>query len=702
MHDPSTLRPLYAPRNIAVIGASNNVAKFGGRPIAYMKKTGFAGDIFPVHPKESKIQGLRAYRDVREIGEAVDLAMIAVPGPLVLDTARACAEAGVGAAVVIASGFAESDSDGDGGIWQRELTSLARTSGMRVLGPNCMGTASVLNGAVTTFATVYEFFTLRPGSIATVTQSGAMGAHLLVLAAQRGLGAHSMVTTGNECDIDVAECIGYLAEDPDVSVIACYLEGCNRPDVLQASLESARRNGKPVVALKVGATDVGAQAAGTHTASLAGSDAVFDAVLKSYGVHRVSNLDEMLLVSSACAAGKYPQGRRLGIVTISGGGGVMAADAAVENGLEVPELPQPAQDKLKALMPFAAVRNPVDTTAQVTNQLELLEQNLEVMVDEGNCHAVVLFLAYVGLSPRVWKGLREILLSFRAKYPDALVVCTGLYEPEDAQLLAEHGYMVIEDLTDGVAMVAVLERFARSFEKASVDSGQPSTELEPMQSIGSSLNEFEAAKALSAAGVPVLETVVVQSADEVAEAAERLSGPLALKLLSPDIAHKSDIGGVKLNVNGSQAARMAFDDIVANAKRAQPDAQIDGVLVAPMAGEGVETILGVVMDPVFGPAVMLGLGGIFTEILEDTVVRPAPVSRDTALEMVNALRGKALLNGARGQAPSDVDALVDAICALANFAHVNREAIAGVDINPFLVRPKGHGAVALDALIVPK
>ncbi|MBT6272877.1 MAG: acetate--CoA ligase family protein [Chromatiales bacterium] len=408
----------------------------------------------------------------------------------------------------------------------------------------------------------------------------------------------------------------------------------------------------------------------------------------------------MLLVASACSAGKYPVGRRLGIVTISGGGGVMAADAAVEHGLEVPALPQHAQDTLKALMPFAAVRNPVDTTAQVSNEIGLLERNLEVMLDEGDCHALVLFLAYVGLSPRVWADLRDMLIPFRARYPDALIVCTGMYKPEDTALLQGHGYLVVEDLTDGVAMVAVLERFARSFESATTQS-TPGLEMAPASIPSHALNEYDAARLLGEAGVPVMPSVVVTSAEEASSAAATMDGPVVLKLLSADIPHKSDIGGVKLGVVGDGAVREAFEQIMASAHAAKPEATIDGILVMPMAGEGVETILGIVMDEVFGPAVMLGLGGIFAEIMEDVVIRPAPVTQETALAMIAALRGQALLTGARGRKPSDVNALASAIVALSNFASANSEAIAGIDINPFLVHPEGQGAVALDALIVP-
>ncbi len=690
-----SLRPLYAPNNIVVIGASNDRRKFGGRPIHYMQRDGYQGVIYPVNPRETEIQGLKAYADVRDIEAEIDLALIAVPAARVTEAAQACAEAGVKSAVVIASGFAEADLEG-GTESQRRLTEIANETGMRILGPNCLGTVSLHNGAVTTFASFFDLDMPKPGGIAIASQSGAIGGHILVLAGQRGIGVHSMMTTGNECDVDVAECIAYAATDPSVSVITTYFEGCRKPDVLRAALEQARLNRKPVIAMKVGATDIGAAAVSTHTAALAGSDAVFDAVLRSHGAYRARSIGEMLELAAACAAGKYPAGKRLAIVTISGGGGIIAADAAVEHGLDVPAMPAEAQRILKDLMPFAAVRNPVDTTAQVANNAELLRRNLEVVLDQGGCDAVVLFMTYAGAIKSYWENLKVMLPAFRARYPGALVVCAGLFQRDDAALLRDHGYMVVEDLNEAVAIVAQLEKFAAAFactpNDATAGAGKVSVPTRP-------LNEYDASRLLDAAGVPMISAHVAGSADEAVAAAERVGWPVVLKLLSPDVAHKTEIGGVRLGLESVDVVRSAYDDIVAAARDKAHQATVDGVLVAPMATDGVETILGVVMDAVFGPVIMFGLGGIITELFEDVTFRPAPFDIDEAYRMINEIKGVALLQGARGKPPADIDALAKAISNLSAFAHANRDRLAGVDINPFLVRTRGEGVVGLDALI---
>lgn len=692
------LSAIYNPRSIAVVGASNNKLKFGGRPIHYMQRLGFAGELYPINPNSTEIQGLRPYPSLAAVGASIDLALIAVPAAGVVGAARDCAAAGVRVAVVIASGFTESDADGEGAKWQSELCAIAASSGMRIIGPNCMGTAAVHSGAITTFATFYDMYTPRPGGIAIASQSGAVGGHTLVLAAERGLGIHSMVTTGNECDVDVAECILYAADDPSVSVIAAYFEGCKHPEILREALERARVNRKPVVALKVGSTELGAQAAGTHTASLAGSDAAFDAVLKAHGAYRAESLDDLLEMAAACDAGMLPSGKRLGVVTVSGGGGVMAADAAGEFGLDVPALPDNAQHILKQLMPFAAVRNPVDTTAQVSNDMNLLRRSLEVVLDEGSCDAVLVFLTYAGTNPRIWAMLKVMLIEFRQRSPRALVVLTGLYRPEDAVLLREHGYLIVEDLRTGVKAVSVLDQFRRSFDAPASTarvSMQASVELQQP----GPLNEHAAARILSAAGVPMAPAWAVTNAEEAVAAHARAGGPVVVKLLSPDIVHKSDIGGVKLGLNNAADVRDAFDSVVTAGRAADGDARIDGALVAPMIGGGVETILGIVMDDAFGPAVMFGLGGVFTEIFEDVAFRIAPIDTAQAHRMIRETRGFALLDGVRGRAPADVDALAEALAKLSEFAVANRDWIAGIDINPFVVRDKGEGAIGLDAVI---
>ncbi len=415
-----SLKPLFDPASIAIVGASNDVQKFGGRPIRYSLEGGYKGRILPINPKGGEIQGLKAYRDIREAPGPVDMAIVSVPAAGVVEAIEQCAEAKVRSVVIFSSGFAE--LGGEGEAWQARLSEIARASGTRLVGPNCMGMLNVKAAAVGTFSSAFEHGWPRAGGVAVMSQSGAVGSHCLVLARQRGLGLRGWVTTGNECDVDVAELIAFCAEDPETKVIVAYMEGCKRPEAFCAALEQARRAGKPVVIMKVGASDVGRIAASSHTASLAGADEVFDAVFRQYGVHRARTLDDLIDIAAACSAGQFPTGRKLGVVTISGGVGVLSSDAAAQHGLEVPELPQPTQAKLKALMPFATPRNPVDTTASVLNDMRLLRESLDAILTDGGVDAVLCFLTSLGYSKRMMPQLHEVLGEIRAKHPDRLVV----------------------------------------------------------------------------------------------------------------------------------------------------------------------------------------------------------------------------------------------------------------------------------------
>ena len=692
-----SLKPLFDPTSIAIIGASDDIYKFGGRPIFYMKQSGFDGPIYPINPKGGEIQGLKAYADVREIGEPVDLAVVSVPAKGVVDQIAACAEAGVKGAVIFSSGFAETDAEGE--AWQRRLTEIARESGIRLVGPNCMGMLNVKHRAIGTFSSMFDHGWPRPGNITILSQSGAVGSHTLVLARERGLGVRGWMTTGNECDVDVADCMLFAAEDPETDVLAIYMEGCRNPERLIQALETARRRKKAVVVMKVGASEVGAVAASSHTASLAGADKIFDAVYRQHGAYRVHSLAELLEVSAACSTGRYPKGRRLGIVTVSGGAGVMASDAAATAGLEVPALPEAAQKELKALMPFAAVRNPVDTTAQVLNNIDLLRRNLEVMLEVGDVDATLLFLSSVGYNERLMAPIREVLVETLDQHEDALLVASVMLKAEDKALLEERHVIHIEDPSRAVALIGVLAGLRESFDRP-VAEAPPALPATARPAGTELLNEVDAAALLRAAGLPVAECRLVASREEAVAAAAGFGGRVVLKVVLPDIQHKSEVGGVRVGLEGAEAVDAAHDEILASARAHAPDARIDGIMVAPMLSGGVECILGTSTDPVFGPVVAFGLGGIFVEVLRDVTFRVAPFGLDEAHRMMAEVQGFAMLEGVRGEAGADLDALAEALARLSVFAAANRDTVESIDLNPVLALP--DGIVALDALVVPK
>ena len=692
-----SLTALLHPRSIAIIGASDDPARIGGRPLAYTRDAGFGGPIFPVNPRRATVQGLPAFPTVADVPEPVDTAIIAVPAPAVVGTAEACAEAGVKAVVVFSAGFAEAGDDGR--RRQDALTAIAGASGMRIVGPNCLGIYNSEIGFYATFTTTLEAAHPVPGGVGLVSQSGAYGSHLSLLATRRRIGIRFFVTTGNECDVDVAETIGWLARHPDISVIVAYVEGIADRDRLLASLAAARERGKPVVLQKVGRTEIGADAVRSHTATLAGSDAVYDGVFRQFGVHRARDAEEMLDVAYAATFGAFPASRRVALISISGGVGVQMADEAVACGLEVTPMSDRAQARLKAQLPYASPRNPVDITAQAFNDLDLIRSNLDVVLEEDAYDAVVAFFTFVAAAEAMVEPVRAILQDARRRHPDRLLVLSIVGPPDVVQHYEAAGCPVFEDPSRAVRAVAALARLAESFERPRA-TPPPPPPVEPLPP--APVGEAEARRILAGAGLPMVASRLCGTAGRAAEAAAALGFPVALKIASPDIAHKSDVGGVALDLGTPDAVAEAFAAVTDKARAACPRARLDGVLVSPIVRDGVEMILGAQHDPTFGPVVMCGLGGVFVEVLADVSFRPAPFDDIEAHRMLRELQGYPLLAGARGRPPGDVDALAAALAALSRFAAAHAERLASAELNPVVVRPAGHGVIALDALIVPR
>jgi acyl-CoA synthetase (NDP forming) len=694
------LAPLFHPRSIAVIGASSDPHKIGGRTFRYIRDHWKGGQLYPINDRYPEVQGVPTIPSVDALPEGVDLAFVIVPAPAVPLAADACAARGVRSLVIFSSGFAEVSEEGRQA--QERLRDFARETGIRVVGPNCMGLMNVRTGLWGTFTGAFDYEPPLAGKVAMVSQSGAFGIYCYMVARQRGLGVSLWVTTGNEVDVDVADCIEYVAHDPDTDVIAVYMEGARNKERLVRAFETARARGKPVVILKVGRTDVGAVAASSHTASLVGADRVYDALFREYGVHRADTFDELVDVAYAASQARYPAGRRLGIVTVSGGVGVLMADAAVRHGLEVPELPEAAQKRLKELIPFAGVRNPVDTTAQMINNIDLIRENMQIVLEQGRVHAVVLFLSSVGVNPRMMESVTGPLLELREQYPEALLVLSGQFGREVTEVLEGRGYLLSEDPSHSVRMVATLAAFRESFAKAGQRPALPALPAGARPVPAQALSEVEAKRLLAAAGIPVVPETLAGSAEEAVQAAETLGLPCVLKIVSPDILHKSEMGGVLLGLDSAEAVRAGYGTLLERARQHAPKAKIEGVLVAPMIQGGVETILGVQRDPVFGPVILFGLGGILVEVLKDVTLRIAPFDVAAAHEMIRSVQGYPILEGVRGQPPADVEALARALAQLSVFAHANADVLETLDVNPFIVLPRGQGAVAVDALIVPR
>ena len=696
-HRLGDLTSLLEPTSVAIVGASDDPGRIGGRPLRYLIEQGYRGGIYPVNPGRTTVQGLPSFARVGDIPHPVDLAVIAVSSDKAIASLEECAAKGVRAAVVFTAGFAEI---GDAGRkLQDRLSAIAAESGMRILGPNCLGVYNSAIGFYATFTATLEDGLPQPVGAGLVSQSGAYGSHVSLLAIRRGIGIRYWITTGNECDVEVGECIACLASDPDIHVIVAYAEGIRDRESLLDALSLARRNRKPVVFIKVGQSEIGAQAATSHTAALAGSDAVYDAVFRQFGAYRARHTEEMLDIAYACRLGVLPKGPSIGFLTVSGGVGIQMADAAVAAGLDVTPMPDEAQQRLKSLLPFAATRNPVDATAQVFNNPELIDAYLDIMLETSRYDAVVAFLTYVAAAKSMVEPVRNAIANAHAKYPDRLIILVIVAPPEIVRDYENAGCLVFEDATRAVHAIAALNRIRESLE---IPPAKPvdNTAAMRLAPANGPVGERDSKRMLAEAGIEMVADRLAHTPQEAADAAGALGFPVVLKIASAEIAHKTDVGGVRLGIDSEKAAADAFTEIMDNVRRALPAAHLDGVLVSPMVNGGVETILGIHRDPVFGPVVMFGLGGVLVEVLNDVSFRVAPFDEAEAERMVLELEGRSILEGARGRPPSDLAALYSALACLSRFAAANADTIESVDINPFLVLPKGRGAVALDALII--
>ena len=694
-YDFSSVRYLLEPKSVAVIGASADRSRIGGRPIWWMLESGFQGAIYPVNPNRQEIQGLKAYASIENLPEAPEAAIVAVPAPQVADTLRALGRRGCRAAIVFSSGFAEMGDDGAKA--QAELAAIAREAGLRMLGPNSLGLFNGRCAWFPTFTTTFESGWPLEGSVSIVSQSGAFGSHLATLARNSGIGAPLCVMTGNEADISVGEVIGYLATDPNTRVICAYMEGIKDGRTLMAGLDAARKAGKPVLIMKVGRSQLGARAAASHTASIAGDDRVADAIFEEFGAIRVQSADQLLDFARVAEHGIYPSENRLGVMTVSGGAGVLMSDAAEARGVAMPEMPEGTRKRLQAVLPFASFRNPVDCTAHIVNDSSLLHTCLEAMVTEGDYTSIIAFFAQVAGTESFGKLLYEELSEKRRRFPETLIVLVAVLSREQTRRYEKIGVAVFEDADRAVAAVAAMGRLGAGFgdrrDAASATIGRRVVLPDATPS------EAEAKKLLATHGIAFAEEQSCSSAKEAVAAAERIGYPVVLKILSPDIHHKTEIGGVLLGVSSPEGVEEGFATLMGRVGCKAPEARIEGVLVARQVAGGTEAIMGIKHDPVFGPIAVFGPGGIFTELMDDSVLRRCPFSEAEALAMIESTRTSAILKGARGRSLADIDAAAKLLSNLSRFAASADERLVSIDLNPVVILEKGKGAVALDALI---
>jgi acetyltransferase len=668
MEDLTRLNAIFKPKSVAVIGASTAPGKLGHDILANLKNGGFAGPLYPINPKAQEILGLKVYPAIGDTPEPPELAVIVIPARLVIPTLEQCAARGVKGAIVITGGFAETGAEGE--RLQDDMARVIRGTGLKVVGPNCQG----VNMPHHHMCASWPLVTTR-GKIAFASQSGTVGAAFLDLAAAEGLGVSAFVSLGNRVDVDEAEVIQYFNADPDTQVIALYLEGVKRPSYFLDALNDCT---KPLVILKAGRTRRGSQAAESHTKSLAGTDAIYQALFRKHRVHRADTIEELFDFAKALAYLTPPQGRNLMITTSSGGAAILAIDEAERRGLATPE-PSPAvKERLRDLLPaHCVVSNPVDLTGDVIGDPSLYRQVMEATRSEYDYQMVIFGDPIPGASQVVSPGAAE------------LVVFLGgaEVEQEERHKLYQAGIPVFPNPERGVAALAQFFRFAPA---PRPESAAPAIPSAPGLRL---LSGQEAAEMLVQAGIPVASAPLATTPEEAVALARQFGYPVVLKVASPDIPHKSDVGGVHLNLASDEAVRLAFQDILATARLHDRKLQVDGVTVSPTAKlGGLEVILGTVTDPQYGPTLMFGLGGIYTEIYQDVAFLMLPATEAELENLITSIKGYPLLTGFRGQPKRDLAALKAAMATLAVFAQRHPE-LDQVELNPLLLYEKGLFAV---------
>ena len=693
----TTLKEIMSPKSIAIVGASDDKVRIGGRPLAHMIEQKFSGGIFPINPNRDKVQGIKAYSSLLDVKEDLDFVLIAVPSKIVVPILEQAVEKKAKTALIFSSGFSE--IGGQGEIYQSQIKKITKDSGLRVIGPNCLGLFNSATNFYPTFTSTIDRATPRPGGISIASQSGAYGSHIYMVAHQRGLGIRYWMTTGNEVDLSVGETIQLMAEDPDVHSIMAYAESVKDGEQFTKALDTARSEKKPVIFMKVGRSEVGAAAANSHTASLAGEDAVYDEVLRAHGAYRVRSTEEMLDVAYATKPRIFPAGKNLGLVTISGGGGVLMADAASDEGLTVGAMPQDAQDKLKQLVPFASPMNPVDVTAQFFNDLSIVPKFTDLMLSRGGYDALIGFWTSVAGSPLLSQPLLSSLKQAMTGYEDKLFINSMVAPDEIIKTYENEGFLCIEDPTRAVVAMSALMFFGEKFNSNEIKQAFKK-ENHKINIPKKRLNEIDCSEILRKANLPVAKSLLITKSEDLSPIFENNVDKYVMKILSSDIQHKTDVGGVILNIEDIEQAKEAFKTIHKNVTEKAPNAVIDGVMISPMITGGIECILGAKTDPVFGPIVMFGLGGIYTEVMKDISFAEAPISFEKAEKMISSLKSKDIFFGTRGQSPVDIKSLVSTIVNLSNLIAANFDVIDQVEMNPILVRE--NDIVALDALIITK
>ena len=698
------LDSFFAPDSIALIGASRDLDKIPGRLLSMLRKNIYPGKIYPINPNYGDIDGLKCYPSISAVGQPIDLAIVIIPARAVLGALEQCAAVGVKNVVIISSGFAE--EGGDSTAMQDAIVALAKKTGMRISGPNAEGFYSEAQHVAATFSPTVD---VKPGvsdlvattrRVGIVAQSGGVGFAIKHRAKALGIAISYCVSAGNECDLGAGEFLEYMVQDPSTDVILLFIEGIRDVDKFLPAAQRAAEIGKPIIVTKVGRSGAGERAAASHTASMAGWSAAYDAMFAKYGFIVSNDLDEAVAIAAVLTTSPLPEGDRVAVVTVSGGAGIWGADAVSMQGMQVPELSVPIQTEMMKLLPsYGSARNPIDVTAQGVNSGGL-QKSIDLLSASDEVDSVLVILSLMSETRMSFKQA-ELKPVIDAQRKPIVFYSYTLPSNFARTELAKSGVVVLSGLTHaGVAMRHLIQRAKFKFAPSDILASAPVDISAHINS--TTLSEYDSKMLLRDAGIKLPDEILVAEKNDLDDAIARAGFPLVMKIQSRDIPHKSEVGGVHVNIATRDGALAAYDALLESARKHRPDAAVQGVLVSPMAKKGVEIIVGTMLDATFGSMIMVGLGGVTTELFKDVIYRLAPVSAAEATAMLGELKAAPLLHGFRGAVKADVPALAQLIAQISQLASQFGDRISEIEINPVLVHPVGEGLTIVDALVVPQ
>lgn len=699
-----SIKPLLYPESVAVLGASENKYKIGNIQLQALIDGKFQGEIFPIHPTADQIAGLKSYSSLTDVPNSIDLVIFCIAYDQIKNGLIECAEKKVKAAIIFASGFSEAGEEGK--KLQLELAEFAKLNNIRLLGPNCVGLVNTSNGLIGTFSSsvLWVPMTGKRG-VGYVSQSGAFGVLTYMAAAQHGVNFNYFISSGNEMDTTLEDYIEYMVNDDEIEVISGYIEGAKNPEKLKLAALKALEKRKPIVLMKTGRSDAGSRAAASHTGALAGSDKIYDAFFRQNGIIRVEDSEDVIAFAKLFNPNRLPKGRNTAIITSSGGRGINEADRCESYGLNIVELSEKTKTEMRKSLPdYASVSNPIDLTAAASfANTEFFLDTLKVLVNSPEVDNIILTEF-----PHSWDEHNKYFQEFMtvAKNSDKFICffpfpLGDITYPKTTPILVENEIAVVSGALNPVSALAQLVEYGQflgRYQPNEMEEVLAHENVVDLLTPNATLSESEASEILARYGIPTTQRFVVNSQEEAIERAQQVGFPVVMKIDSQHIPHKTEADAIRLNISSEDEVIQAFDEIMSNARNYNPTAILNGVSVQEMLPKGTEIIIGAKCDEVFGPVIMAGLGGIFVEVFKDISFKVAPLSRKDAYALLEELQAKTILDGARGQAPADKEAIVDVLLRVSQLMMDHKDKIKELDINPLIVYEKGIKAV--DAMIV--